>query len=73
MTKIDDGGPAYPRMQNNQQDHGMSVRQVFAGQQMAAMRAACHGIEAFSGDVAKRAVQDADALIAALKEGEDGD
>lgn len=69
MTKIDDGGPAFPtdgRIQHGTPYDGMSLRDHFAGQALAESTRdiwANHKYE----DVAKRAYAIADAMIAARK------
>jgi hypothetical protein len=84
MSKINDGGPAFPRqalqVENREQwdyeelrgQSGMSLRAYFAGQALAGMHASCKNIEWPSStwliDAADCAVRSADALIAAMAE-----
>ena len=83
--KPNDGGPAFPRQlrewELEKQGTGMSLRQYYAGKAMAGLVVGCGGFlgDSFSayakgscnGEIAKRAVVLADALIAELdKEGE---
>lgn len=73
MTKIDDGGPAFPTEPNTQDGfyahHGMSLRDWFAGQALAGLIAQSGGT-ALAGDpiaAARWSYQMADAMLAARK------
>lgn len=79
---IDDGGPAFPAriplIHNDEQgkdypsydDTGMSLRDYFAGQAMAAYLSSpttCRVLTDHAGQCAKRAYIQADAMLAARK------
>ena len=78
---INDGGPAYPRTYEVHTDWesareasaGLSKREAFA---MAAMQGICahtgtYGSGGSPGDIGARAVEVADALLAALSKGQE--
>lgn len=76
MTKIDDGGPAFPtdgRIQHGTPYDGMAMRDWFAGQALAGICANSAWNDAFHASVfapsAKAAYDMADAMIAARKAG----
>ena len=68
--KINTGGPAYPVPMNNC-DHGMTLRDYFAGHVLPAIYEDCtgtspsNGCETWSQMVAREAFDIADAMIAA--------
>ena len=80
MTKINTGGPMTPQFAMDDWQPGMTMRDAFAMNAMAAMIAKApffdregeHGnpidLEQFRADIAVSAVEYADALIAALGE-----
>jgi hypothetical protein len=82
MTKIDDGGPAFPehylcvgdgKVEAGISDSGMSLRDWFAGQALCATLADTAGVHsdgaAFCKAVAENAYQLADAMLSARKQG----
>jgi len=75
MNKIDDGGPAFPHqdwdpaIHSQRREHGMSLRDWFAGQALVGLMAS--ETEKFCykpGEGAERAFAFADAMIAARKQ-----
>lgn len=78
MPKIDDGGPAYPRLGEGfgnakYEAVGLTKREAFA---MAAMQGICahtgtYGSGGSPWDIGARAVEVADALLAALSKGQE--
>lgn len=66
MTKIDDGGPAFPTERTAYLEGlpGMTLRQWFAGQALAGLCASASGIGIPSDEMAGIAYSRADAMIA---------
>ena len=78
MSKIEDGGPAYPipsdpRPGAYEAHPGMSLRDWFAGQALAGMIARYFTGEQRHAYAANDAYKFADAMIAARKGGSDGE
>lgn len=76
MTKVDDGGPAFPGQirregWNNVADFGMSLRDYFAAAALTSVYADSHygskSVDEFIRDVAARSYIVADAMLAARK------
>ena len=75
MTNPNDGGPAFPRPDERgpygegirEGCDGMTLRDWFAGQALAGVMAYCgsHGIGWGCGDIASRAYEASDAMLAA--------
>lgn len=72
MTKIDDGGPAFPvsiQTGTTRFNEGMTLRQHYAGLAMQGICASGPTKDWTDKDISREAVGLADALIAAMKEG----
>ena len=85
MKKIDDGGPAFPTLEQKTSykhseqgvdymslEGGMSLRDWFAGQALAGLAAIFHGTPSLADEAALRAYQTADAMIRARAPSQDG-
>ena len=69
MTKIDDGGPAFPIIPPGfpERDAGMSLRDWFAGQALGVIHGGERYTEQGLQDVAAQAYATADAMLAEIR------
>ena len=74
MTKINDGGPAFPREDFHNGVPGMSLRDWFAGQAMAGWLASFGPDDGYrSAGIAEFAYEIADDMLAARSGGQDNE
>lgn len=66
MSKIDNGGPAFPTQSDSHYYHGMTLRDYFATKAMQGMLA-CEMLRATEQEFADRAYKVADAMLKARK------
>lgn len=66
MSKIDNGGPAFPAEDNSRYHLGMTLRDYFATKAMQGMLA-CEMLRATEQEFADRAYKVADAMLKARK------